>query len=129
MMTQPTQPGTTPDESTTVSRDLNRVGPAAENQGHGGGESAADAGHATAGEPTAAHGRHRAPTTADADDPRAGGHPERAARSLRARELVPADGPIAGNAGWHRPERLRRPARPQSSVPMAARSRTRAPAI
>src|SRR4051812_32566530 len=105
MMTQPTQPGTTPDGSTTVSRDQNRVGPAAENQGPAR-DSADDARHPTAGEPTAAHGRHRAPATADADDPRAGGHPERAPRSLHAVELVPDDEPIASNDEWDEPERL-----------------------
>ena len=107
MMTQPTQPGTTPDESTTVSRDENRVGAAAENQGEGGGGSGA-AGSEGAGQPAAGqvteHGRHRAPV--DADDPRPGGHPERAPRSLHAVELLPDDEPIASNDEWDEPERL-----------------------
>ena len=102
-MTQPTEPGTTPDESTTVSRDENRVGAAAENQGDGGGGSEG-AGHPGSGHPPAGHGRHKAP--ADADDPRAGGHPERAPRSLHAVELLADDEPIASNDEWDEPERL-----------------------
>lgn len=92
MRTQPTEPTQpTPDESTTVSRDENRVGPAAENQGGAGARSAA-------------HGRHRAP--GDIDDLRAGGHPERAPRSLHAVELIADDEAIASNDEWDEPERL-----------------------